>query len=135
MKVTVCELPDDRRAFIPAWEALIDHVREQQSDLVLLPELPFTAWFATTPRFDAEVWQKAQDEQDRMTDSLSALAPATVLGTSMLIEDELHLNRGFAWTPRTAIRGSTTSSTSLMRRGSMSAAGLIVTGRTSHWRT
>ena len=98
MKVTVCELPDDRKAFTSAWKALIAYVREQQSDLVLLPELPFTAWFARTPQFDAEVWRKAQEEHDRMMESLSVLAPAIVLGTHLVVEEERHLNRGFVWT-------------------------------------
>lgn len=105
MKVTVCELPDNRQAFAPAWEALIAYVRKQQSDLVLLPELPFTAWFARTPQFDAEVWRRAQEEHDLMMSSLSTLAPAIVLGTHLLIEEERHLNRGFIWAPAEGYKG------------------------------
>lgn len=105
MKVTVCELPDRREAFAPAWEALIDYVREQRSDLVLLPELPFTTWFAKTPQFDAEIWQKAQEEHDLMMHSLSALAPAIVLGTRLLTEEKRHFNRGFVWTPTEGYKG------------------------------
>ena len=41
MKVTVCELPDDRQAFVSAWKELGAFVREQRSELVLLPEMPF----------------------------------------------------------------------------------------------
>lgn len=105
MKVTVCELPDDRKAFALVWEALIAYVKKQQSDLVLLPELPFTAWFARTPHFDAEVWQRAQQEHDQMMHSLSALAPAAVVGTHLLIEEERRLNRGFVWTPAEGYKG------------------------------
>ena len=106
MKVTVCELPDNRRDFEAAWEALITHVTEQQSDLVLLPELPFSAWFARTPQFDAEVWQRAQEEHTMlMKNSLPQLSPAIVLGTHPLIEEERHLNRGFVWTATTGYQG------------------------------
>jgi predicted amidohydrolase len=105
MKVTVCELPDNRKAFAPAWEALITYVRKQQSDLVLLPELPFTAWFARTPQVDAAIWQSAQKEHDLMMNSLSALAPAIILGTHLLIEEERHLNRGFVWTSAEGYKG------------------------------
>jgi N-carbamoylputrescine amidase len=105
MKVTVCELPDDRQAFVPAWEALIAYVREQQSELVLLPELPFTAWFVRTPQFDAEIWRKAKAEHDLMMNALSALAPATVLGTHLQVEGERHLNRGFVWTAAEGYKG------------------------------
>ena len=105
MKVTVCELPDQRAAFESAWEALIAHVGEQHSELALLPELPFSAWFAETPRFDNEVWQRAQREHDRMMEHISRLAPAVVLGTRPVSEEGLHLNRGFAWTAAEGYQG------------------------------
>jgi hypothetical protein len=41
MRVTVCKLPDQRKALASAWEALISYVKTQRSNLVLLPELPF----------------------------------------------------------------------------------------------
>jgi predicted amidohydrolase len=105
MKVTVCELPDDREAFESAWEELISFLKVQQSDLVLLPELPFSAWFARTPQFDAQVWQRAQAEHDAMMNSLSVLAPAIVLGTHLVIEQERHFNRGFSWTATEGYQG------------------------------
>lgn len=98
MKVTVCELPDERRIFEPAWEALVAHVKERQSDLVLLPELPFSAWFARTPQFNVQVWQQAEAEHDAWMSRLRQLAPATVLGTCPVTEEECHFNRGFSWT-------------------------------------
>src|SRR5215469_9583300 len=105
MKVTVCELPDDRRAFESVWEELVIFVGRQQSDLVLLPELPFSSWFARTPLFDAQVWRRAQEEHDVMMNGLSRLAPAIVLGTRLVIEEERHFNRGFLWRPVEGYKG------------------------------
>jgi predicted amidohydrolase len=105
MKVTVCELPDHRKAFESAWEELVSFVREQQSDLVLLPELPFSSWFARTPQFDAQIWQKAQQEHDVMMKRLSQLSPAIVLGTHLVTEEGWHLNRGFSWTATEGYQG------------------------------
>ncbi|MBV9231192.1 MAG: carbon-nitrogen hydrolase family protein [Chloroflexi bacterium] len=105
MKVTVCELPDDRKAFESAWEELVAYIRKQQSDLVLLPELPFSSWFARTPQFDAQIWQRAQEGHDVMMNRLSELAPTIVLGTHLVIEEERHLNRGFCWTPTEGYKG------------------------------
>jgi predicted amidohydrolase len=105
MKITVCELPDDRKAFTSAWEALVAYVRIQKSDLVLLPELPFYRWFPRTPQFDAQVWQRAQAEHDVMMDRLPELAPAVILGTRLVTERELHLNRGFYWSSTTGYQG------------------------------
>ena len=105
MRVTICELPDHRKAFESAWEELVIFVKQQQSDLVLLPELPFSAWFARTPRFDAQIWQRAQREHDVMMERLSQFSPAIVLGTHPVIEQERHLNRGFSWTPTEGYKG------------------------------
>lgn len=97
MKVTVCELPDNRNDFAHAWEELVAHVRQQQSDLVLLPELPFSTWFARTPQFDEQAWLLAETEHDAMMQRLPELAPAVVLGTRPVTENGLHFNRGFSW--------------------------------------
>src|SRR5258706_7615340 len=98
MRVTVCEMPDNRKAFEIAWEELIAYVRKQKSDLVLLPELPFYPWIGTTSQFDAQVWQVAQEAHEAMMQRLTELAPSVVLGTHPLIEGGLRLNRGFYWT-------------------------------------
>ncbi|HLZ64308.1 MAG TPA: carbon-nitrogen hydrolase family protein [Ktedonosporobacter sp.] len=98
MRVTVCELPDDQRAFEPAWEALVAYVREQRSELVLLPELPFYPWIGRSAQFHAQVWQKAQEGHDAGMKRLPELGSAIVLGTHMLMEGEQRLNRGFYWT-------------------------------------
>lgn len=105
MKVTVCELPDDREAFTPAWEEFAAYIKEQRSDLVLLPELPFSSWFARTPQFDAQVWQRVEEEHAVMMKRLPVFTPATVLGTHLVVEDGLHLNRAFAWTPAEGYQG------------------------------
>jgi len=80
-------------------------VREQQSDLVLLPELPFYPWIVTTPQFDAQVWQMAQEAHEVMMQRLRELAPSVVLSTHPLIESGLRLNRGFSWTPADGYQG------------------------------
>ena len=99
MRVTVCEMPDDRKGFEAAWQELTAYVSKQQSDLVLLPELPFYPWIATTPQFDAQVWQRAQQAHEGMMQRLRELSASVVLGTHPLIEGALRLNRGFYWTP------------------------------------
>jgi predicted amidohydrolase len=105
LRVTVCELPDDPKSFAPAWENLLIHVREQRSDLVLLPELPFYPWFARTPQFDDQVWRRAQEAHDEMMSRLSVLAPVIVLGTHLVREGESRFNRGFCWTATEGYRG------------------------------
>ena len=105
MRVTVCEMPDNRKAFEIAWEELIAYVRKQRSDLVLLPELPFYPWIATTPQFDVQLWQRAQKAHEVMMQCLRELSASVVLGTHSVLEGGLRLNRGFYWTPADGSRG------------------------------
>jgi predicted amidohydrolase len=79
MRVTVCEMPDETPAFERAWRALVDHCRGRETDLVLLPELPFYPWFGTTPTFDSETWRAAEEAHRTWVDRLHELAPAAVL--------------------------------------------------------
>lgn len=44
MKVTVCEFPDEQRRKPKAWDRLAMHCASQQSELVVLPEMPFCDW-------------------------------------------------------------------------------------------
>src|SRR5262245_1665474 len=97
LRVTVCQLSDEARAFAADWARLRAHVEEQRSDFVLLPEMPFTAWFATERAFVRETWDAAMAEHRRWKGRLSDLAPATVLSTEPVERDGRRLNEAFIW--------------------------------------
>ena len=97
MRVTVCELPDDESAFVAAWEHLVLSVADGGSDLVLLPEVPFAPWFATTPQFEPERWRRAVDAHERWLSRLGELAPAVVLATRPVDDGGRRLNEAFVW--------------------------------------
>ena len=97
MKVTVCELNDAPDAFARDWEQLVEHVKSESSQLVLLPEMPFCSWFASAPNFDAAVWEQAVAAHDVWLARLTELAPAIVLGSRPANLAERRFNQGFAW--------------------------------------
>src|SRR5436189_3111126 len=101
MRVTVCELNDERNAFVRDWENLTAHVKAQKSELVLLPEMPFSSWFAVTPVFDERIWESAVAAHDEWQPRLVELAPAIVLGTRPANRDGQRLNEGFCWSEST----------------------------------
>ena len=41
MKVTVCEVPDNWTESDHQWQSLLNHLQDEESDLILLPEMPF----------------------------------------------------------------------------------------------
>ena len=87
LRVTVCELPDPARhpavdvAFEAAWRALGEHVRDQRSELVLLPEMPFAPWFARERPFRDDVWRDALRAHDAWCARLGELGAPTVVVT------------------------------------------------------
>ena len=98
MRVTVCELPEDRTAFERAWPDLVEHVAREGSDLVVLPEMPFASWLPATPTDDGAAWERAAAAHDEWIDRLDALAPATVLLSRPSIRGERRYNEGVRWT-------------------------------------
>jgi N-carbamoylputrescine amidase len=97
MKVTVCQLHNEREAFAADWGRLVAHVKAQRSDLVLLPEMPFFPWFPTPREFDAGIWRAAVAAHDAWEKRLSELMPAVALGTRPVDFGALRYSAGFVW--------------------------------------
>lgn len=97
MKATVCQLPDDPASLEEAWPALAAHVAEEGSDLVLLPEMPFSPWLPARREPDPEAWRAAVETHDRWLDRLDDLAPAAVAGTRPVLREGRRLNEAFVW--------------------------------------
>lgn len=97
MRVTVCQLSDERDGFASDWEGLVAHVKSESSDLVLLPEMPFSRWFALGRDFDPGVWQAAVAAHDAWLARLHPLAPAVVLGSRPVNAGSYRRNEGFIW--------------------------------------
>ncbi len=94
MRVTVCELRSGHVA--DDWPALVEHARDERSDVVLLPELGLSPWFARERRFEPGAWQRAVDEHDRhLRERLGDLGGAAVLGTRPVEEHGRRRNEAF----------------------------------------
>ncbi len=105
MKLTVCEVSDDRKAFAVEWERLVRHVKKEKSDLVLLPEMPFSSWFCAGPKFDPKVWAHAVDEHTKWVGRLDELGAPVVMGTCPVEREGRRVNEGFVWTKEHGARG------------------------------
>lgn len=97
MKVTVCELNADPKTLANAWDGLVDHVKAHESDLVLLPEMPFCPWFGASLEFNEKVWQSSIATHDIWQERLVDLAPAVVFSTRPVNVGGQRLNEGFRW--------------------------------------
>lgn len=97
MKVTVCELRNDADGLKKDWKALVEHVKSEKSDLVLLPEMPFHPWIAGTNRVDPGIWEQAVIAHDHWIAGLSELSAAIVAGSRPVIQNHKRHNQGFLW--------------------------------------
>jgi N-carbamoylputrescine amidase len=104
MKVTVCELNPDPRYFEQDWDHLTAHVKANESQLLLLPEMIFSPWFADSPHFDQETWQEAVDAQKSWEDRLWDLQPSVVLGSRPVNRGDRRLNEAYVWSAETGFR-------------------------------
>ncbi|MDG6900713.1 MAG: carbon-nitrogen hydrolase family protein [Nitrososphaerota archaeon] len=100
VKVTVCEMPDDRLEFDRAWAGLARHVRRESSDLVLLPEMTFYGWFCSAPKFDPMVWKDAVAAHRRWVGRIGEIGAPAVLGSRPVDRGGRRLNEGFVWTKK-----------------------------------
>ncbi len=108
MKVTVCELPNRPDELSQQWQRLCRHTHSAQSDLVLLPEMPFYPWLAASQHADPNRWRQAVDIHRRWLARLVELGAATVVGTRPAIRDNRPVNEGFVWSPQNgAVRAHT----------------------------
>ena len=99
MRVTVCQMRDDRGDFDSDWSDLCAHTRREASELVLLPEMPFARWFAVVRAFDASTWREAVDAHARWEQRIGELAAPFVVATRPAERGAKRLNEAFLVTP------------------------------------
>jgi N-carbamoylputrescine amidase len=98
IRVSVCELPDNRANFELAWSSLVQHVQFVESDLVVLPEMPASAWFGYRNSFDQTVWDSIVADHDLLVRNLGEFGAATVVGSRAATVDGQRRNIAFVWT-------------------------------------
>ncbi|HKT22690.1 MAG TPA: carbon-nitrogen hydrolase family protein, partial [Nitrososphaerales archaeon] len=98
MKITVCELPDDRAKFAAAWERLAEHTKKEGAEMALLPETPFSPWIFAYPKFVPGVWKEAVGAHEEWMGRLPELGAKVVLGSRLVGTGRQRFNEGFAWT-------------------------------------
>lgn len=96
MKVTVCQLNDDRERFEQDWIGLLAHVEAQRSDCLLLPEMPFSPWLHWTDAASTAQWAESMQAHDRYINRLAEMGDSVVLGSRPVLDGERH-NEGFIW--------------------------------------
>ncbi len=95
MKVTICQLTNIGGILPEEWDRLAHHVAEAESDLLLLPEMPFSRWLPAEYTVVPEQWVEAVEMAEEWLALLPDLAPTMVAGTRPAVTDGSYRNRGF----------------------------------------
>lgn len=80
MKATITQL--NHQNLESDWVYLIRHLHENQSELVLLPEMCFSQWFCTADTRDDAIWESAVESHDNWLKRLPELGTPIVVGTA-----------------------------------------------------
>lgn len=101
MKVVVCQLDARDGHREQALARLGEHVAATGAELVVLPELPFSAWLAAEPTPDDAAWRSSVVEHERAVARLTELGAAAVIASRPTVEaDGGRRNQAFSWTPQ-----------------------------------
>jgi N-carbamoylputrescine amidase len=105
MRVTVCELRNEPENLNQDWHKLIDHIKSEGSEFVLLPEMPFYPWIVRTNQIDVDRWRASVEAHDHWISRLSELGVGLVAGTRPIIKGQEKYNQGFLWQDDTGYQG------------------------------
>ena len=97
IRVSVAELPDNRDRFELGWAALLQHVDFAESDVVVLPELPASAWFGTTRSFDRARWDAVVAAHNKLVSRLDEFGRTAVIGSRAVSTGSKRHNVAFVW--------------------------------------
>lgn len=97
MKVTVCELSNDLASMDTQWQALIAHTHAEESEFVLLPEMPFYEWLPASRVVDPNEWNRSVAAHDRWAARFEELRATTIVGTRPIVDAGTRYNAGFVW--------------------------------------
>lgn len=97
MRVTVCELRNDTEGREADWVDLCAHAKDSESELVLLPEMPFHRWLAASPTADGQEWAGAVEAHDAWLERLPELGAPIVISTRPVEDNRSRFNEGYVW--------------------------------------
>lgn len=101
MKITVCQLSNDIKQFEKDWEGLVSHCKLNESEIVLLPEMPFYLWIANQPSINNSLQIEAVKAHEKWLQRIEELGNVIVAYSKPLIKENKFYNTAYIWTKDT----------------------------------
>ncbi|QBR37648.1 hypothetical protein ETW23_17535 [Leisingera sp. NJS201] len=98
MRISIADWDPRPQARAAQADALADHAAAEQSDLVLLPEMPLSAWLAISPERDAALWEQSVHDHESGLDELGEQLGTGLAGSRPVLNaGGQPRNRAFLW--------------------------------------
>jgi N-carbamoylputrescine amidase len=104
MKITVCQVHNAGEPLERDWDRLRAHARSHDSELVLLPEMPFSPWLARSASFTAASWDAAVDTHNQFEARFAEFGAASLAGTRPVDFGNGRNNVAFLWDAHHGLR-------------------------------
>src|SRR5215467_11747147 len=101
MQVTVCELSDNEFNFLDDWEQLIIHLNENKPDLLLLPEMPFCKWIASSKNVNHESKIESVEKHEIWISRIEQLDAKQILYSRPILSGDRFFNSAFLFERKT----------------------------------
>ena len=102
MKVTVCQINPSASELADFLSGLKEHLRENESGFLLLPEMGFADWLAADKTPDAARWDQAVAAHDHHISQLSTYGVGGVMGTRPAVNAAgSRRNQAYVWSRET----------------------------------
>ena len=99
MRLTIYDFPDEDDQKATGWSKLVNHTRRWPTDVVVLPEMPFSDWrMFMEKRVDDAAWRRTVAAHDAMVARFAELNAQAVLSSRPVQIGDKRLNQAFAWT-------------------------------------
>ena len=89
MIVTVCQLDNISENFEKCFHNLEKYLSTKKTDLLLLPEMPFSEWLSKDKNVDKKKWENAVKEHDHIIKNLSNLNAEFIIGSRPIINNKI----------------------------------------------
>ena len=87
MKITVCQIDNIPKNFQQSFKNLSNYLSVNKTDLLLLPEMPFSKWLSKDKKPNVKKWEKAVKEHNNFIKNLSLLDAKYIIATKPTIDN------------------------------------------------
>ena len=97
MKVTICQLSDNETEFAADWKSLNTHLGQNNTDLLLLPEMPFCNWVASTKIVSEAAKLDSVQKHENWMSAIEELGVKYVVYSKPVINGDQYFNTAFVY--------------------------------------